>query len=114
MTHEAKARIQSTFRRVTSDLLLAAVAAFGTHLVDIVAVKDRVDNIRAEQIENSAWRVTSKAELDKIEGVELPSLLQGQWYLNLRLCKYLVTHGEADKECTSELYKDWESKQPIK
>jgi hypothetical protein len=103
MTHDAKLRLRGTGSKIVSNLLLAFVAALGTHYLDVLAVRDRVENIRAEQIENTKWRIESQVHIKQIDENQ-QSLLNGQYLLNKRLCRFLVEHGAADKECTSALY----------
>lgn len=50
-------------------------------------------------------------QLRDIETNQLHTLVEGQYVMNKRLCAYLVSRGEADKECTAELYKEWLSEQ---
>ena len=97
MTHEAKQRLQNTSWKLLSNFLLAAVASFGTHLIDVTQVIP-------EQKKNSEWRVISQVKIKNIEEVELPTLLRGEYYANKRLCKLLIEYGQADKECDAELY----------
>jgi hypothetical protein len=100
MTHDAKLRFRTTTGKIVSNLLLAFVAALGTHYLDVLAVKDRVENIRTEQIENSKWRIEDQARWQRYDEVDLPTLLNGQRVL--LKCIWAQKHGEIDREC------DWE------
>lgn len=105
MTREFKLHLQNVSGKVISNPLLTLVAALGTHLLDVIAVKDRVESIRIEQIENTKFRITSGEEIKQLREQNL-TIIHGQWVINKRLCVFLVAHGEGDAECTSALWED--------
>lgn len=100
MTHDLKLRVRAVADKVVSNLLLALVAALGTHYLDVIAVKDRVDMVQQEQIEDSKWRLESQARWKRFDETDMPTLLNGQRVM-LR-CLWAQKHGEIDREC------DWE------
>src|ERR1700758_3034131 len=95
---------ESWWRKVLSNLLLALVAALGTHLFDVFKVKDLVDQIHDEQITNSKARIKLEAQMKEVQETQLPSLIHGQYILNKRLCELLERHGAADEECSSRMW----------
>jgi len=97
---------QFSLKRATSQLFIALVAALGTHYLDVIAVKDRVDNIRTEQILNSKWRIESQQRWERFDKNDLPTILHGQWLLNKRLCRLLAAQKQADEECNQVLWRE--------
>jgi hypothetical protein len=81
MTHESKAKLGTSMVSIARSLLIALIAALGTHLIDVLAVKDRVDAMREEQVLNTKWRVESQGRFEQLQAFEendLPTLLNGQ------------------------------------
>jgi len=87
-----------------SNLLLAMIAALGTHMLDVIKVHDRVDMIEAEEIKNTAIGHEMQANWEHYRTVDLPTLINGQVMMNRRLCRLLDLHGKADAGCRSDLY----------
>jgi len=77
-------------------------------MLDVIAVRDKVEQIHQEQLLNSAWRVAGGAELELIKQRE-NSIVHGQWMLNKRLCAFLISHGDGDAECSAMLWEDKEN-----
>jgi hypothetical protein len=106
MTHEHSDVFSA--RRLLWVFLSIVLSAYSTHLLDAFIIKDRVDQIRTEQVENTKARIEHEAKIKRLEEIdaEIPHILQAQWLINRRLCAYLVSHGEADRECTAELWRE--------
>lgn len=76
----------------------ALIGSLGTHMVDVLAVKGRVDDLqKAEQADNEA-----RMRWENFENYELPAIRDmssSMWTVNKRLCHILYVMGEKDPEC---------------
>ena len=107
MTQELKTYLRRLGNNSMERFLLVLLAALATHYLDVIAVRDKVEQIHQEQLINSAFRVIGSAEIKQMKEVDLPTIIHGQYILNKRFCKFLVMHRQADEECTAAL---WEEK----
>lgn len=98
MTHESP---RLSARNLGYVFMAALMSSLGTHYMDVVIVKARVD-------ENTEAR----RRFEAFEAQDLPQLRElntSIWLMNKRLCAYLVSHGESDPECSKDLWKEYQA-----
>lgn len=90
--------------------LATMIGSLGTHMIDVIAVKGKVDDIQREQQLNTE----SRMRWENFEQHELPQIRDmssSMWTVNKRLCHILFVMGERDPECREVIGRDPEKVQ---
>jgi hypothetical protein len=112
MTKDNEAISSKQLVQVFLVLISTLAGSLGMHVLDAFEIKGRVEQIQTNQKDVMDYVAKDKIRWEKLTNEDFPGIVKAQWLINKRLCAYLISHGEADKECSHELYN--EEKLPVK
>jgi hypothetical protein len=93
------------FKKAIWIFISYAVVAGSTHTLDAYIVKGRVDAVEVREAADAKTLFLLDEKVSRDEQA-LAEAAKVDWLMNRRMCHWLIAHGEADPECSQELYQE--------